>query len=299
MDKFFLINNTMSDCHYGCCIVVKNILDNLEKRNAKCIGEMFVGDYEITEKVDRFIRECDFVIVNGEGTLHDARKKAVSLLLAGVKAKICYKKKVYLINASYMNNSKYMMNLLKYYDGIYVRDVYSFQEIKENNIDVRKMPDMTFYSRYKEMSKEKKYDVLVTDSVLPNVSLKLGKYCNSNNGKWEPLIRNKCQLDLERFLLDIASSKFMLTGRYHGVCLAIQKKIPFLAVESNIKKIEALLCELGMKDRLVPLSYVNNEMAIPGYTVQEYKNIELYIESAYKEIEKVFDEIVSDYHKNK
>lgn len=295
MKKIFLINNTITDYHYGCYIVIKNIMENLKKRDAICVGEMYVGNYEITTEIDRALRDCDFVIVNGEGTLHDASIRAISLLLAGVKVKICYGKKVYLINASYINNNKYMNGLLKYYDKIYVRDGYSLFELRENGVYAKQMPDMTFYSQYKQISpKSALTEKCVQDSVLSDITKKLHDYCRGIYGKWIPLIDKQKELSERKFLSDIANAQSILTGRYHGVCLAIQNRVPFLAVESNISKIGTLLNELGMRNRLISINEIEKGLVVPIFSLKEDEQINKYVEYAVRRIGNVFDEIFNE-----
>ena len=58
--------------------------------------------------------------------------------------------------------------------------------------------------------------------------------------------------DVEGFVADLRRTSIYLTGRYHGICLAISAGVPFRAVTSNSHKIEALLKEAGLNpDRLV------------------------------------------------
>ena len=274
-------------------MVVQNIMKELQKSNAICVGEMCVGNYKIDELISNQIKESDFVIINGEGSIHDSCDRALSLLLTGVKAKVCYGKKVYLINTSFMNNDEYMVGLLKYFDGIYVRDVYSYSALVKAGVKACKMPDMTFDSIYKCQS-IKKNAVCVTDSVISDVTKYLYKYCKSINGMWTPFVNIENGGNPQDILHILEHTGVMITGRFHAVCLAVQNNIPFLAIESSTKKIEALLCEFGMMDRLIKVDCLRDDLVVPEYTIEELKNIRNYVEQAPHNIERVFVKCLND-----
>ncbi|MCU0767502.1 MAG: polysaccharide pyruvyl transferase family protein [Gammaproteobacteria bacterium] len=57
---------------------------------------------------------------------------------------------------------------------------------------------------------------------------------------------------LDELLERIAASECFVTGRFHGICLALLTRTPFLTLASNSHKTEGMLADLGMSHRLLP-----------------------------------------------
>ena len=60
----------------------------------------------------------------------------------------------------------------------------------------------------------------------------------------------------------INSNKFLITGRYHDVCIAIMCRTPFVSIKSNTFKIQELLNDIGINKNRVAndISSINNIM---------------------------------------
>lgn len=58
--------------------------------------------------------------------------------------------------------------------------------------------------------------------------------------------------DFETFVDDLRKASLIVSGRFHGITLALRLRIPFIAIPSNSHKIEALLASVRMKHRLAP-----------------------------------------------
>ena len=56
---------------------------------------------------------------------------------------------------------------------------------------------------------------------------------------------------LNDYLKNQLNSKILITGRSHSVCIAINIYMPFLAINSNSYKIEGLLNDVGLRNRLI------------------------------------------------
>lgn len=67
---------------------------------------------------------------------------------------------------------------------------------------------------------------------------------------------------------------FMVSGRFHSVCFAINSQVPFVALSSNSHKIEALIHDFGLsKERIVKsIDEVGSFKYLP-YSDQEKENI--------------------------
>lgn len=55
----------------------------------------------------------------------------------------------------------------------------------------------------------------------------------------------------ERFLEELNRCRLFISGRFHGVCLAMLLRTPFVALASNSFKLEGLLAAAGLRHRLV------------------------------------------------
>ncbi len=49
----------------------------------------------------------------------------------------------------------------------------------------------------------------------------------------------------------IAQSQGIVTGRYHAICFAINSMTPFIAISSNSHKIEGLMEDIGLNNRII------------------------------------------------
>ncbi|MEZ8557530.1 polysaccharide pyruvyl transferase family protein [Vibrio cyclitrophicus] len=92
---------------------------------------------------------------------------------------------------------------------------------------------------------------------------------------------------------DIANTKFLVSGRFHSVCFAINSMTPFVALRSNSHKVEALLEDFELsKDRIVDdLDHINTNLR--SFSPSERDSIhEKLIKNRYK-TEEVFKSIFS------
>lgn len=79
-----------------------------------------------------------------------------------------------------------------------------------------------------------------------------------------------------------------IIGRYHGVCLAIVTRTPFLAVPSNSNKVEALLADIGLNHRLIDESELVPGLVIPPFEDYEQRAIDSFLLDAHRRQEQMF-----------
>lgn len=94
-------------------------------------------------------------------------------------------------------------------------------------------------------------------------------------------------------LESLESAEGVVTGRFHMVTLCLLTRTPFFAVPSNSHKIEGLLEQLGMADRI----FGDYEDALKSrtrlrFSVEELQRIDTFIDDAVLAAEKMFSEIV-------
>jgi len=253
MKKVLLINDTSNEAHIGSRAVVKHIHILCEKNNMNIIHTLTRAQvFEKEDEVPRLIEEADIILINGEGSLHHHPRIATQFFPA-IMSIIPSDKKIVLANALW-ENMLYdgVEEHLKKIDLISVRESWSFREIITQRYpdNVFIIPDLIFYGI--------------------NIPENIG-YCDSV----ETSIRHYAQKQNNYFPLNyidkgtylqpkeltypsisayqnwLNSLSLFVTGRFHGVCLAIKTATPFLTFNSNSHKIEALLEDLNCKELII------------------------------------------------
>lgn len=101
------------------------------------------------------------------------------------------------------------------------------------------------------------------------------------------------KIHLSQFLEAMLKCEFVVTGRFHGVCLALLTNTPFLAVPSNSYKIEGMLSDIGINGRMFSSMNTISEEAfncVP-FSEQEKELINEYLMKARIGADKMFAEI--------
>src|SRR5688572_2427772 len=100
--KVLLLNDTRSESHVGCDLVVSNTFSEAARVKAEIIETVSNRDIALGQgRVRATI--ADLVLINGEGTMHDSLPNAVFLAQAAQTAKELGKK-VVLYNAVWQQN---------------------------------------------------------------------------------------------------------------------------------------------------------------------------------------------------
>lgn len=186
------------------------------------------------------IKNTDVYIVNGEGSIHHSNKRAQTLSLVAPMARSLGKKAI-LLNATLDSNNDAIYRRLKLFDKIFVRDQLSLDELTRHQIPCTVVPDLSFYEELSisTMRRNNCSAVSVGDSVLEDVVYTLNQYRQRNDYSKLSILKSE-ESSPESYWDILKSSSLVITGRFHGVCFCINAKIPFLAIESNTKKYQAL-----------------------------------------------------------
>lgn len=232
-----LLNDTSGESHVGCSQVITNIRLVCEA-NSIHITRTFTRQQIVKDpRFSVVAHASDLIIVNGEGSLHHSPECTESLL--GISSKV---PKI-LIN-SVWEKMYCCEDLLRNFFQISVRESRSFQEMKEivSMDKVRIVPDMIFYSTGALEPQKLGY----SDCVMPFVSSTLRKRSN-----YFPLQTEASSPDIHAYIAWLKSLDLYVTGRFHGVCLAMMLGIPFLAIPSNSFKIEGLLEDCNCTELMI------------------------------------------------
>lgn len=332
MKSVVLLNDTSFENHHGCNIVIKNIKRNLEKRDIKLLATNPIGkDWKKNTNFLNKLKQADGVIINAEGTLHDNSSYGYSLLeIVNYTNKPCF-----LINMTYQNNSKKFSELVSKFTKVYVRETFSKNELAKYSIDSMVVPDMTFYKLENNIKIKQEKMIYITDSHDINKSKILYEFSENNNIVFLPIISpfdkyhnlkgffkkikylffSKYRYLLgkffnfnykyvrfyftrkeDEFLEDIQNCDFLISARFHAICLSLHFQIPFLALSSNTFKIESLFSDIGLnKNRIIKEEDLHDVFKLKNnlikFSSEELSNINDYIEDGNKKINLMFDEI--------
>lgn len=216
--KVKILNDTRrSDNHSGCWKVMENL-------------ERVLKNHKIVKNIDN----CDWVVINGEGTLHHER--GVGLLRTAHEQKK-KGKKVALINAVWQHMSGKWDGIIKGFDVVIAREVKSFDILYRLNRRALVYPDLSILFP----------EDLPGDGSLDGVSMarsglhpdvKHFRTFDNFDVKYYSMRRNV------KFLtqaVEIGKLDVYLTAQHHGVYAAVIGKTPFVPGYGNTHKIEGLL----------------------------------------------------------
>jgi polysaccharide pyruvyl transferase WcaK-like protein len=316
MDKSFqkkavLLNDTSFGLHHGCTIVIEHVERLLAQQGIRIINRCPVGmKWDSNKQLLHDIRHADIVIVNGEGTIHHNLPRARELVTIAA-----YSKKnnipCVLINALFQENDQFIIEHVRLFDKIYVRDSWSGKQLANFGINGNVVPDLTFYSNTNYGAEDKNTTndlVLFFDNVDKQVSEQLlhisrnipnSRYISilyevsrqrSPGLNMQAILRGIQKVfqtgyrsslfesrhfgieDFNEFIALIQRAGCIVSGRYHAVCFALQNMIPFIAVPSNTFKIEALIDDVKLKqERLVNLNTLNEQVI---HSLEEFEECE-------------------------
>jgi hypothetical protein len=228
--RAILVNDTaLRNFHFGCYLVCQAIREQLAKRGIDLVASFSnqVRVEDLTEIKDRF----DFIIVNGEGSIHHGRHRVLVELAARFPS--------FLINCTLQETSPDGLDLFKY---IAVRESMSADFLQRCNVNYETVPDVIFVSsaltRY-EGQKVTVRDLGISDSVTgcPGLITRLLYRKNFFT------VKGQVVDDYVRFMVQ---SKRLCLGRFHAVCLAAKFGIPFSSWDSNTWKIEGIMRDMGV-----------------------------------------------------
>lgn len=278
MLRALLANDTSLIGHHGSAIVVDRLV--ALARDAGIALERGHGWKAIEARTD--FSRYDLVIVNGEGSLHhDARTaRRIARLIARVGPEL----PVTLLNTLAEELDPALLAELKAARRIVARDGASAAALRAAGLAATSLPDVTMTLAPPPLAGGG--GLAFTDSVRPEIDSALGHAAAMTGGvvlrfdampgpdRADPLrlkrLRRRIAIRRRPAGHDIAIARTadfvaflardvsgLVSGRFHGVCLALRLGLPFLAVASNTSKIEALLDEVGMRRRLIAPERLN------------------------------------------
>lgn len=186
----------------------------------------------------------DVLVVNGEGSVHDASKgfhRKMKMLRNAIKNG----KAAYLVNSVWQDNPHDYDDVLKGLNAIYVREVLSQADLLEKHgIISRVYPDLSYYAPRKKPSSFTDYKgaIVMTDFYskeygafmrYTRADAQIYPYVDMFKGDWDELVAS------------LKTASLLITGRHHAVYAACVAEIPFVAFGGNTHKIEGLFRSAG------------------------------------------------------
>lgn len=324
-----LVNDTSVGNHHGCDIV-KNQIVHFCAASAISINATVPvrTDWRRDAYISK-INSSDLVIVNGEGSVHHGRDFAKDMLRVvehcnaeGIPA--------FFINGVYQCNDTETDALMRKFDSIWVRESLSQNSLSASGIEAKVAPDMVI-SLKPGVNKDRwfSFDVLYTDSVDSETTRKMYALAGANHGGRAGFISLKkigkkglrgnfmaflhryrqamqkeisntpinpagmssyCRT-LDDLLSVILSSRLLVTGRFHMVCLCLILEIPFLAVRSNSHKIEGMLNDVGLSNRIIEEAALDSEslQSAQQWTDEELLKLRCWLSRSRDDIKALFD----------
>ena len=221
MTEVLLLNDT-SSYHNGCKVVVDVITKKYNVTETFTTNEMTSASKEILD-YSRF----DHVILNGEGSMrHNGRTSR--LFLTELNSAYTQGCKISIINSVWQKCTNKFDNLLSKCEDVTVREIYSYNEMKEKHgFTPRIVPDCSYFYDVPEVQ----YD---------HVEVYEGQYWEEKSSNEYPSL-NIFKQEWNEIVNRLRNSELLITGRHHEMYAACKAKCRFLVKPGNTWKNEGLL----------------------------------------------------------
>jgi polysaccharide pyruvyl transferase WcaK-like protein len=307
-----LFNDTAPSRHFGCEAVMAAIEDNVGSRGARLIHRHPVTrPWEADPAALAAIEGADLVLVNGEGTIHHGKPTAASLARL---APYCAErnKPCFVINATIQANGQEVMRDLAASSGLWVREGRSAEEAARWGINADVCGDLSFAHAFPSQSGDQDRG-LVLDAAHPDVTATMGVIAARLRADFVAMRHNKKGMKsyrkgllsrrfesgkptgivpgidtFQKFAAFLARRRFVVTGRFHGLCFALNSRVPFSAAPLDVWKSEALLADLGLH----PGRLLHDGEAPQPFSVREVELISTYVGDIRGRIATMFDRIL-------
>jgi hypothetical protein len=315
--KAVLINTTFQLGHHGCTLVDRQ-LDVLaaEAGLDVCAKLPLNADWQKLAPA-----HFDLVLVNGEGALHHDSKAARRLAKVPLWARE-RGRPAFLINSVYEANGPGVAQGVAQYRAVFARDELSRRALTEAGITANVVPDLAL-TWEPAAARGSGRQVVFTDSTMQDINARLHRAALAIGARYLPLMARpphpamQAYADASRYWRYAAkrlvahavppglwrdrwrslipgfddyvawlaqNAGLIVAGRFHGICIALDLKIPVLGVPSNTWKIEAVLAGAGLEHRLVSdLNELQQRLLTNGLEPYLYTPAELHRIAAFRQ----------------
>jgi len=307
-----LLNDTRHEDHVGCRLVVKNILHHCSRVGLDVVATDLQADAR-TNAAD-FVRQrgADFqlLLINGEGTMHHDKPRALALGEAAIAA-ARLGKRVVIFNTVWQENHR-LNDCLSSVDLVFCRESFSQAHLASASCQATVVPDLVFATPEPAMC-HRRSGTVVLDSVHAEIALQWAWRALRYGYALMPMSRPVYRSLRRRFLLAkaveirsgrrivspgedflgmLAKFERVISGRFHGVCLAFLLGIPVVGIRSNTHKTEGLFHDAGLDERALIVRGDRTELQHAfAYVDRQMPAIRSYVESARLKIADMFQRI--------
>ena len=312
-----LLNDTRSEPHAGCHRVVNNLLAACKRVGIDIIGTHPNNCLDDAPYVASILDEIDLLLINGEGTMHHDCPKAIELGRAAQAARARHKT-VALLNTVWQANSR-LNQYLKSMDLVFCRESRSTEQVRCAGHSAETVPDLLFATDTDAMNTcdaKGLRQVAVIDSVDRRLAVQLAWYAlrhrhaflTMHEASWKRIRRRpwlaaalrlqsgqRIRPGTTQFEQHLSRYRFVLSGRFHGICMAMLLGIPVLGVASNTHKMEGLMQDVGIGSAgLVSTNTLNPELLQFQWSAVSERRaaVRHYVQSARKAIRSMLEKIV-------
>ncbi|MBK1833670.1 polysaccharide pyruvyl transferase family protein [Roseibacillus ishigakijimensis] len=245
--KVFLVNDTSRwENHFGCQLVGASYREWFARTGVQLLGS--VGR-DFGEEIYPALEKADLVVVNGEGSVHHNKNQHL--------LKLAERWPTVLLNSVWQDNVRQDFHRhLKLVTFRESRSLQSWQATGPEEVPARRVPDLVFGSslvaEWAHAAPVERQGMLRTDDVRYAAKAKRPVKGIFKRLAYRRGVLTRCETP-PAFMLDrIMRSERVVTGRFHAVALAIASESDFVCWPSNTHKIEGMLEDAGLSERLVP-----------------------------------------------
>jgi|GEM_PF-5595807 len=312
--RVLILNETskigFNDKHLGCYNVSRTIGGKLSENGMEYAGwaNNIAGLNEILERDEG--RNFDAVIINGEGTFHGNAARAIELAMMGQYAK-SLGKKVFLINSVWERNGRHLEEMCCGFDLITVRESWSLENVRRFARDAVLVPDLA-WNCPEPGADAKTEECGIIDCILPETTVMLQDLAFANSLEFRTMsgllrpfaraVQNSHPIRAVPAALSEADLKRIggwISGRFHGLILALVHRSPVAAVQSNTAKIQAMLDDIGIAHKICSVDEIkqsteNGSFTEPlleklEYSSADWAKVRSYRDFAVGETAKIFE----------
>jgi polysaccharide pyruvyl transferase WcaK-like protein len=319
--KVLLINDTRMVGHHGSSAVVDVIIQQFARRDIIVYSHLQnLGDHG-----------CHAVVINGEGAMHGAQKN--SHVFSRIGQEMSQRGiPVFLINTVFDEHTPEIVARMRHFTHVYCRETPSAERLAASGARVGVCPDLTYALELGTVGWRPGDAIVVLDTTVATTNRKLHQFCRENDLRFQPIRtsprlvratdpRNLIRIArfnakkyvgklapgsyaLNRYSNAVGSTqtfvrllaegtRVVIAARFHGVCFCMKVGVPFLAVSSNTPKIEGMLADAGLGDRMLDMADLDLKVIESRslWTTTHEERRQHYVADAKERISKMFDDI--------
>lgn len=312
MRKVAVFNDTAPSRHFGCEAVMAAIDASVAARGARITYRHPVTKpWQADSRALAAIDDADMVLVNGEGTIHHGKPAAARLARLGPHC-TARNKPCFVINATIQANNQAVMRDLAAFNGIWVREGRSADEAKRSGIAAEICGDLSFFHSLPQHDGGPDRG-LVLDSADPAITAEMAAIAATLKADFVAMRHNRKGMKaykkqplrwryeagkptaivagvgtFQQFAAFLAHRRFLVTGRFHGLCFAVNSGVPFSIVPLDIWKSDAVLSDIGLH----PARLFRPGAAPKPFAAREIELISAYVTDIRGRIAAMFDRIL-------